>query len=148
MARQAAGAGATLPARRPAPSRGTAALAAASAGAGLVHALVCPEHFKEAWSFGAFFLVAAAAQVAWAWRAWWRGATRSLLLAAAVGNAAVVVLWLVTRTVGLPIGPEPGVAEGVGGADVLATALELYLVVAAAWALTRQGRRPEAAPSQ
>ena len=124
---------------RPRPSGPTMAVAAASAGAGLVHALVCPEHFREALSYGLFFALAASAQVAWAWLAW-RGLTTRLLWWALLGNAAVIALWAVTRTVGLPIGPEPGVAEAVGGADLVACALELYVVAAAALALS--GARP------
>jgi hypothetical protein len=132
MAQRAAGA-APRPSRQW-PPRPTMALAAASAGAGLVHAFVCPEHFKEALSYGLFFALAASAQVAWAWLAW-RGLTRRLLAWAALGNAAVLVLWAVTRTVGLPFGPAPGVAERVGGADVVAGLLELFVVVAAARAV-------------
>jgi hypothetical protein len=51
-------------------------------------------------------------------------------------NAATVVLWAVTRTEGLPIGPEHWTAEPVGTPDVIAGVLELVIVAGSAWALT------------
>jgi hypothetical protein len=44
-------------------------------------------------------------------------------------NAAVIGLWLVTRTTGLPVGPEPWEAEAVGTADLLCSGLEAVVVV-------------------
>ncbi len=41
-----------------------------------------------------------------------------------------LVAWLWSRTVGLPFGPEPGVAEAVGVPDVLACALEVVALLA------------------
>jgi hypothetical protein len=127
---------------RPTPKRvaaavpgGRAGVAWASAGAGLIHLAVCPSHFKEATAFGLFFAAAAAAQLWWA-AAVWRNPTQRLLTIGAVGNAAVLALWLVTRTVGLPFGPEPGVAEAVGGPDLFAGVVELYIVAVVAVGLT------------
>lgn len=114
--------------------RGRLAVAAASAGAGVVHAAVCPEHFREATSFGLFFAIAAAAQIGWA-GLHLRRPSRSLWLVGAAGNAAVIVLWALTRTVGLPLGPEPGTAEALGRADVLAVLLEVVVVAAGVKAL-------------
>lgn len=48
--------------------------------------------------------------------------------------------WLVTRTVGLPFGPERLEAEAVGVKDVMATAEELLIVVLVG-ALLLGGRR-------
>lgn len=46
-------------------------------------------------------------------------------------NLSIVVLYLVTRTVGIPFfGPHAGEVEGVGFVDLSATATELVLVVA------------------
>lgn len=103
-------------------------VAAASFGAGLVHLGVCPEHFREATSFGVFFAVAAAAQVAWAIAVLVKP-SRNLWLVGAAGNAALILLWVITRTVGLPFGPEAGEAEAIGLADVVATALEVTVIV-------------------
>jgi hypothetical protein len=44
-------------------------------------------------------------------------------------NAAVILLWLVSRTIGLPVGPEPWQAEAVGTADLVCSGLEAAVVV-------------------
>ncbi|QIG44842.1 hypothetical protein G5V58_20510 [Nocardioides anomalus] len=111
-------------------------LAVVSSGAAAgVHAAVAPDHFREALVFGAFFTVCALLQLLWA------GAvavhvSRPLLLAGVVGNLAVVALWLVTRTLGLPFGllPEP---EAVGPWDVACAAWEIAVAVAAVALLRR-----------
>ena len=102
--------------------------------AALVHVVVMPSHLDEYWLFGLFFGVLAALQLGYAGLLALRP-SRGLLAAGALVNAATVGLWLVSRTVGLPIGPAPGVPEPVGPLDVLSTAAELVLVVATACAL-------------
>jgi putative NADH-flavin reductase len=73
--------------------------------------------------------------------------SRRLLVVGAVGNLAIVALWGVTRTVGIPIGPTPWRPEAVGTADALAVQLELALALGATWLLARGGQRaPLAAP--
>jgi hypothetical protein len=103
--------------------------------AGLIHAVAGVSHFAEYWLFGAFFALLALAQIAWGALVY-RGASRSLLVAGAAGSAAVALLWLVSRTVGLPIGPHAGSPEAVGPLDVLAT-LDEQAVVAIVVALVR-----------
>ena len=49
-------------------------------------------------------------------------------LSPAALNAAVILLWLVSRTAGLPVGPEPWEAEAVGTADLLCSGLEVVLI--------------------
>jgi hypothetical protein len=69
-------------------------------------------------------------QVAWAVRVWQDSAhARALLLAGAVGNGGIALTWLVTRTVGLPFGPERLEGEPIGIKDVMATSDELLIVV-------------------
>jgi hypothetical protein len=53
-----------------------------------------------------------------------------------VVNAAVIVVWLWSRIAGLPVGPEPEVAEQVGVADSISTAFEAVIVVWGALLLT------------
>lgn len=101
-----------------------------------VHAAVGPEHFREGLALGLFFVLAALAQVLWA-AAVLRFPSREVLLAGAVGNGAIVVLWIVTRTLGLPFGLLPG-PEEVGPLDILASAAELGVVVAAGLALAHR----------
>ena len=104
--------------------------AAFSLSAALIHLWVIPEHFEEWWGYGTFFLISAAAQGAYA-AALLRWPRRPLLLLGVGGNVSIIVLYLLTRTVGIPLfGPEAGEVEGVGFADVCATTSELGIGVA------------------
>jgi hypothetical protein len=98
----------------------------ASLGAGLIHLAVVQEHFDEWWLYGTFFLAVGIAQIIWAVVALASDKPPWLALTAWC-NFAIVVLWAVTRTTGLPFGPEPGQAEAVGRADVLCCVLELVV---------------------
>ena len=100
---------------------------ASSAAAAGVHAAVGPEHFRAGLLFGTFFALTALGQLAWAGAASVH-CTRRLLTVGAVGNLAVLTLWLVTRTVGLPGGllPEP---EPFGPWDLACAGWELMVVV-------------------
>jgi len=89
-----------------------------------------PDHFEEWWGYGAFFLVAAAAQVLYV-PLLIRWPNRTVLLLGIAGNSAIVLLYLLTRVVGIPIfGPEAWEVEGVGIIDVCATMSEVAIVVA------------------
>ena len=98
--------------------------------AAAIHLWTMPEHFEEWWGYGIFFLVSALVQGAYG-AALLRWSGRPLLLLGVGANLPIVVLYLVTRTVGIPFfGPHAGEVEGVGFADLSATAAELALVVA------------------
>jgi hypothetical protein len=74
-------------------------------------------------------VVVAALQLGWAELAR-RGAVDALILVlGAVGNLTVASLWLASRTVGLPVGPDVGQAEGVGLHDALATIDEVAIAL-------------------
>jgi hypothetical protein len=90
----------------------------ASLGAALIHFAVVQEHLEEWWLYGVFFAVLGTVQLLWGGLAL---ADEELLAPRlfAAGNVAVLVLWLVSRTTGLPVGPEPREAEPVGTADVM-----------------------------
>jgi len=127
---------------------GTAALAILSFGAAAIHFAVSPEHFAEWVPYGLAFALLAWFQLLWS-AAYLAGPTGRQARVAIIVNTAVVAVWAWSRTVGLPIGPEPGAAEAIGFADVLASALEAALVIgllaagtglaprAAAWARRR-----------
>jgi hypothetical protein len=103
----------------------------------LIHLLVTPEHFEEWWGYGTFFLAAALAQALYA-PLLLRWPVKSVLLLGIAGNLAIVTLYLVTRTLGIPFfGPEAGEVEGVGFADACATASEVGIAVALGLALLR-----------
>jgi hypothetical protein len=120
------------------------ALAVMSVGAAVIHFEVVFEHFSEYWMYGTFFLVSAWAQLIWA--AWivWRP-SRRLLWAGVVGNVAIIVVYVLTRTVGDLVGPGRGETEAMGGIDVVCTAFEAALVAGALVLLWRRsavaGRR-------
>ncbi len=94
------------------------------------------EHFAEYVAFGVFFSV-----VAWLQAIWAVGVTvlpsKRLLLVGLVGNALVILVWLTSRTTGLPIGPESGAPEPAAFVDVLSTILEVAIVVGTATLLLR-----------
>jgi hypothetical protein len=118
-----------------------AAVAAASGGAAIIHFAVLGEHIREYWAFGAFFATAGVCQMLWALLVVrWPGPP--LLLAGALGNTLIVALWLISRTGGVPIGPDAGSPEAIGFPDLLATAYELVVVAGCVGLLTGGFRLP------
>jgi hypothetical protein len=113
-----------------------ASLAALSMAAAAIHFAVMGEHFDEYVAFGVFFSV-----VAWLQALWAVGVivlpSRRLLLLGLVGNALVVLVWLSSRTTGLPIGPEAGAPEPAAFVDVLSTILEVASVAGTAMLVLR-----------
>jgi hypothetical protein len=114
------------PAYRPEPAVAAALL---SAGAAAIHASAAGPHFAEHLLIGALFVVTALAQAAWAALALTAPSGR-LLAAGAVGNVGVVAAWAMSRTVGLPFGPEAWVPEPVAALDLAATSFEIVVVAA------------------
>jgi len=112
-------------------------LAWLSAGAATIHFAVLGPHLRESWILGAFFAIVAAAQMGWALVAAVRP-SRLVWAAGAIGNALVVVVWVVSRTRGWSVGADAGGPEPIGLADGLATAYEALIVVGA----TVLSRRP------
>lgn len=106
----------------------TSLLGAAAA----IHFANAPAHFHEWAPLGTAFLLVGWAQAALAvWVS--RTPSRKALLSAAAVSGASVATWAMSRTVGLPFGPDAGVAEAVGTADLVCVALEgLTLVLAVA----------------
>jgi len=103
---------------------GLAGAALLTAGAAFIHLAVVPEHLDEYPLFGVFFLVVGLVQLAAA-LAVALTPNRPRLLAVAAGTLALVAVWVGSRTVGLPVGPEPWEPEPVGVPDVLCEALQL-----------------------
>ena len=104
---------------------------AACTASAVVHFAYAPTHLDEQTSHGAFFLTVAWAQLGVAFAlARWRQVRWPWWAAAGV-NAAVVAVWVVSRTAGVP-GSD---AESVGFPDALATGLETVALVGALLAL-------------
>jgi hypothetical protein len=103
------------------------AVVALTLASAVIHAAVVPEHLREWGAAGAFFIAVALAQLAWG-ALIYRRPTRRWLLEGVYGNAALVGIWLVSRTVGIPIGPEAGHPEALGAHDGLAILNEVLAV--------------------
>jgi hypothetical protein len=106
-------------------------LAAASLGAAVLHFGHAPAHFDRYWAYGAFLVAVAWLQVAIAIGLATRPSRGVLTFAIAV-DAAVIVAWVVSRTAGVAFGPDASNALRVGYPDVLATALEAFVIAGCA----------------
>jgi hypothetical protein len=112
------------------------ALASLSAGAAAIHFAVVFEHFTDDTLYGVFFLVLAWAQLIWPAVLLWRPSRLWLWLGLA-GNTAVLAVYIASRTVGLPFGPDLHHTEPVGALDVMSCVLEFALIAGCAALLWR-----------
>jgi predicted branched-subunit amino acid permease len=99
-----------------------------SLGAAAIHFAVIGEHFADDALYGLGFALAAWFQALWAVLYAVRP-SRRLALAGIFVNAAIVFGWVLSRTVGLPIGAAAGQPEPAGALDLVATGLEVALIV-------------------
>ncbi len=116
-------------------------LAALSIVAGAIHAVAVPSHLAETWTHGAFFAVLAAFQLGWGVRIYSHPSPRGLRAGIAV-SVAVIALWIVSRTVGVPFGPGAWHPEPVGALDLAATATEAMIALMGPALLASGGRAP------
>lgn len=125
----------TAPARRYELTSTQLWAALASVFAGGIHLAVTPEHLQHWWVYGSFFIVTGLFQVAFAGRVLWRP-TWLVALTGIVVNLGIVLIWVASRTTGLPITPPEDITshegshaiEAVGPADLAATGAELVVV--------------------
>jgi len=108
-------------------------------GAAAVHFAVAPEHLAEYMPYGVFFVGIGIVQVGLA-AAILVVPSRRLFAIAAVGTGTVMSIWLVSRIVGMPIGPTPWSPEPVGFTDVVTTLLEGIAVIQFLRLFRRPGR--------
>lgn len=99
-----------------------------------IHFAVLPEHLTEYPVFGYLFLALAWFQVLWP-ACYMLRPVRLAGLAAILVNLGAVLVWVLSRTTGLPFGPEPGHPEALGPLDLVASAFEIVLasVLALLW---------------
>lgn len=131
--------GAAPPRHRATTTQGCIALTSVLAGA--IHLAVAPGHFEEWWLYGTFFVVIGVFQLVYATPVL-RRPSPLVALTGIVVNLGVALIWVVSRTTGLPVMPpeeggalgaghlaggDPGV-EAVGTADLVATGAELLVV--------------------
>jgi hypothetical protein len=110
------------------------AMAVASVCAAVPHAAVTADHFRESLWYGTFFLVAAASQLGLAGCLLTRPA-RAVVRAGVAGSVLVLALWLVTRAIGIPVGPDRGTAEPLGLLDGISTVAGICVAVLGVLAL-------------
>jgi len=122
--------GGLLPAR--ARNGVTAAVVLCSAAAGTIHAVVTPDHFEETVVFGLFFLAVTVWQLAVVVVALHRP-SRALWTSTTIGTIAVLGIWAMSRTTGIPIGPDPWTPEPTGLLDLACAAYEGAIVVGCLW---------------
>jgi hypothetical protein len=114
--------------------------AALSLFAGYVHVAYVDSHLREWWAYGAFFIAAANLQVLFAallvrWpRAW-------LPYAGIAGNLAIISMYFITRTSGIPLGPHKRVVEEAGATDWATTAAQVGIIIALLAMLDGRPRR-------
>lgn len=100
--------------------------AALSFGAAAIHFAAVGPHLEEFAPYAYAFAILGVAQVVLGVglvRGWPRTVELSIVV-----SLAVVAVWVVSRTVGLPFGPEPWHSEEIGIADIVASAFEIGLV--------------------
>ena len=131
--------------------------------ASLVHGGVAPEHGNEWWGYGVFFGLAAVGQglfgIAVLMQPWRYDETggfdpehgeqwaRRVYLGGAIGTAAIILLYLITRTVGVPFfGPAAGETESFTVLSLISKAIELAML-ACLLGLLRQPSAPDLRPT-
>ena len=92
-------------------------------GAAAIHFAAAKDHFFEYLPYGVFFVCLGCVQVALA-VVLVVAPSRRLYLAALIGTLAVIGIWLLSRTTGLPIAPQPWRPETIAFPDFAATLLE------------------------
>lgn len=121
-------------------SQALVTLAMLSVAAGVIHAVAMVDHFGHYWLYGVFFLAVTYAQVLWGLWVYRHPQDRRVLIAGAAGNLAIVAVWIVSRTVGVPIGPETWDPERVGILDTVATVDQLALAAIVVAVVAPAGR--------
>jgi hypothetical protein len=133
------------------PSAGPRALRrlgpAAGAAAGLslvaawVHLAYTTSHWQDWWAYGAFFLGLGIFQAACVPAIVRRPRSAWVALAAIAGNLAIIGMYVISRTDGVPMGPHEGVVEDAGPIDLGVTAAEVAIVVCLLTLLRARPRR-------
>jgi hypothetical protein len=95
----------------------------------LIHSALIDDHWHQYWLYGAFFALVTFLQAIWAVLVLGDPLNQRVLIAGAAGNALLIVIWAVSRSVGVPIGPENGHPEAIGVLDVLSKLDELVAIV-------------------
>ena len=118
------------------------AIAGLLAAAGGLHLAALPSHLESSALVGAFFAATALGQLLAAVLIATRPSPRTTA-AIIAGNLAVLAIWAVSRTTGLPVGGEVGTPEPFGVLDGLAAAAQILVVAGGLRTIIRgRGSRP------
>lgn len=116
----------------------------------VIHAAEVNSHLDQYWLIGLLFAVAACLQALWMAAIWREPLNRRVLVLGALLNIGLIVAWAISRTTGLPFGPNAGRPEAVGVIDVISKMDEMAAVILVAivsWRL-RSGRGVQLSPTQ
>ncbi len=116
------------------------ALAFLSVAAALVHFAVIEQHFTEYWLYGTFFVAVGLFELVWAFLVV-AAPSRLLYWASVIVNTLTIAAYVITRTVGLLVGPSAGETEKIGFGDLTATGFEAVLVAGSLLLLFRSWGR-------
>jgi len=117
-----------------------------SVAAALIHFAVIEQHFAEYWLYGAFFVAVGLFELVWAILVM-AAPSRLLYSASAAVNALTVAAYVVTRTMGLLVGPAAHETEKIGFGDLTASVFEVVLVVGSLLLLVRSWGRTRMRPA-
>lgn len=109
--------------------------------AGTIHLVAIVQHLDATWSLPFFFGLVGVGQLYVAWAAYSRRDDHETLVVAAAANLVVALLWLGSRTVGVPFGPEQG-TSAIGVSDTIAS-LEEFAFAAIAVGIIRSPERSQ-----
>ena len=91
--------------------------------------MVAPEHFDEWVGYGLFFLLVALAQLWYGWLLISPGIKSAWLLAGILGHGLLIVLYIYSRTLGIPLlGPHAGEVEPVAFIGIVSKTVEVALI--------------------
>lgn len=126
--------------------------------AATIHGGLAPEHFSEWWGYGLFFLLSGVLQAVWGLAFLtdavnprdagpkWRPMRTAMLVLGIAGTLVTWILYVASRTIGVPVGPAAGEVEGVAPIDVVSKAVEGALLVVLLVLLQRHLRAPAGRP--
>jgi hypothetical protein len=117
------------------------ALSALAATAGVIHLVAAIEHVAVSWMLGVFFALVGTGQLVAGWWIQRSPQDERMLKLTALASTAVALLWIFSRTTGLPFGPDAGKVSSVGVADTIATLQELAFAAIVAVIVWRGERR-------
>src|SRR5918911_2530597 len=111
-----------------------------SMAAGWIHFAFISSHWRDWWAYGAFFLATGVFQALFA-PALMRWPNVWTTLVGIAGNLAIVGMYVLSRTNGIPMGPHTGVVERATPIDLVCTAGEIVLVGVLLALLGQRNRR-------